>query len=174
MREWNPKPIPVKQITTAGFRWPEFSPGFRKKWHGEIRLLLRGHSGGKTFNAVDYPDGFRGDVHFWKEMRVWAAMAKAYADLGGDAVKGLAKALLSASTGDSDDTQISDALRIAKDAPEVLELALAGVADMRARIGAEPSECAKEHLKAAGVSPEQIEKDAARFSYSSWPGASPP
>ena len=169
----NPEPIPLKQIATAGFRWPEFSPGFRKRWHTEIRILLRGHSGGKVFKVVDYPDGFRSDVHFLSEMRIWAAMAKTYADLGGDSVKDLAKTLLSALTDDSGDKQVSDALRNAKDAPEVLELALAGVADMRARIGAEPSEWAKEHLKAAGLSPEQIEKDAARFSYSNWPGATP-
>lgn len=170
----NQKPIPVKQIATSGFRWPEFSPGFRQKWHTGIRMLLRGHSGGKVFKLIEYPDGFRSDVHFWKEMRIWAAMAKAYADLGGDSVKDLGKALLFALTDDADDKQIPHALRNAKDAPEVLELALAGVADMRARIGAEPSEWAKEHLKAAGVSPGQIEKDAARFSYSNWPGASPP
>jgi len=99
----NPEPIPLKQIATAGFRWPEFSPGFRKRWHTEIRILLRGHSGGKVFKVVDYPDGFRSDVHFWSEMRIWAAMAKTYADLGGDSVKDLAKTLLSALTDDSGD-----------------------------------------------------------------------
>jgi hypothetical protein len=172
MREWNPKPIPVEKITTAGFRWPEFSKEFRKKWHTEIRMLLRGHSGGKTFKAVDYPDGLRSDVHFWKEMRLWAAMAKAYADLGGDRVQDLAADLLRASTGSSKNKQADLALCLAMDAPEVLELALAGVADMRARIGAEPAEWAKEHLKATGVSPEQIEEYAAKFAYSKWPGAS--
>ena len=169
-----PQPIPVEKITTAGFRWPEFSAGFRKQWHGEIRLLLRGHSGGKTFTAVDYPDGLRSDVHFWKEMRLWAAMAKAYADLGGDSVKDLAADLLGASSDSSKNKQAALALCLAMDAPEVLELALAGVADMRERIGAEPAEWAKEHLKAAGMSPEEIETVAARFSYSKWPGAATP
>lgn len=104
-------------------------------------------------------------------MRLWAAMAKAYAELGGDAVKDLAADLLHASSGDSKNKQADDALGIALEAPEVVELALAGVADMRARLGAEPSEWAKEHLKATGMSREEIEKYAAECSYSDWPGA---
>ena len=165
------KPIPIEKITTAGFRWPDFSPEFRKHWHTEIRMLLRGHSGGKAFKVVDYPDCFRSDVDFWSEMRLWAAMAKAYAELGGDAVKDLAADLLHASSGDSKNKQADDALDIALEAPEVVELALAGVADMRARLGAEPSEWAKEHLKTVGMSPAQIEKYAAECSYANWPGA---
>ena len=134
-------------------------------------MLLRGHSGGKAFKVVDYPDCFRSDVDYWSEMRLWAAMAKAYAELGGDAVKDLAADLLHASSGDSKNKQADNALRIAMEAPEVLELALAGVADMRARLGAEPAEWAREHLKTVGMSPEQIEKYAAECSYANWPGA---
>ena len=85
-------------------------------------MLLRGHSGGKVFKVIEYPDGFRSDVHFWNEMRIWAAMAKAYADLGGDSVKDLAKALLFALTDDSDDKQIPHALRIAKNSAFVVRL----------------------------------------------------
>jgi len=168
----NPKLVPRNQIRTTGYRWPDFSKEFRKQWHTEMRLLLRGNTGGKVFKVVDYPDCFRSDVNFWSEMRLWAAMAQAYTALGGDRVKGLAEALLNASSGNSKNRQADDALRVAMDTPEVLELALAGVADMRERIGAEPSEWAKEHLKAKGISPEQVEEYAARFSYSSWPGAS--
>ena len=136
-------------------------------------MLLRGHSGGKAFKVVDYPDCFRSDVDFWSEMRLWAAMAQAYAALGGDGVTGLASELLHVSSGDSKNKQADDALRIAMDAPEVIALALAGVADMRQRIGAEPSEWAKEHLAASGVVPEQAEKLAAESGYSNWPGAAP-
>ena len=168
-----PKPIPVDPITPPGFRWPEFSPGFRKRWHAQILLLLRGYSGGTGLKAVYYPDGFRNDICFWNEMRICVALAKAYADLGGDRVKGLTTDLVAASSGDSTNPPVSDAFRNAMNAPEVLELALAGVADMRARIGAEPSEWARERLQAAGVSPEQIEEYAAQFAYSKWPGASP-
>ena len=135
-------------------------------------MLLGGNTGGKTFKVVAYPDGLRSDVHFWKEMRLWAAMAKAYADLGGDRVQDLAADLLRASTGSSKNKQADLALCLAMDATEVLELALAGVSDMRERIGGEPAEWAKEHLKAAGMSPEEIETVAARFAYSKWLGTS--
>lgn len=174
MSKSKPKPIPLSQISSAGFRWPEFSKEFRGKWHAEIRMLLRGNSGGTIFKAVDYPDGFRGDVHFWNEMRLWAAMAHAYTDLGGDGVAGLAKDLLAAVSGSVKNKQTAFALRLSMEVPAVLELALAGVADMRVRIGAEPSEWAKEHLKAMGLSPEQIEKDTAKSGYANWPGASTP
>jgi len=166
-----PKPIPFKQISTAGFRWPAFSKEFTKLWHTEMRRLLRGNSGGAIFKAVDFPDGFRSDVHFWKEMRLWAAMAYAYADLGGDAVKDLSKDLLATSAGDTKNLEAAVTFRLALEVPDVLKMALAGVADMRARLGAEPSEWAKEHLKATGMSPKEIETVAARCSYSDWPGA---
>jgi hypothetical protein len=173
MDDKNRQRVEIGQISPARYRWPEFSAEFRRRWHRELQGLLRGHSGGKMFKAVQYPDGFRSDIHFWREMRIWAAMAKAYADLGGDAVQGLAAALLQASGGDAADKKVSDALRTSKDAPEVIALALAGVADMRQRIGAEPSEWAKEHLAASGVVPEQAEKLATERSYSNWPGAAP-
>ena len=51
------------------------------------------------------------------------------------------------------------------------KVSLGSVALRRARIGTEPSEWAKEHLKAVGMSPEEIETVAARFSYSDWPEA---
>ena len=168
MSNSNPKSVPIKQISTAGFRWPAFSKEFTKLWHTGIRRLLRGNSGGAIFKAVDFPDGFRSDVHFWKEMRLWAAMAYAYSDLGGDKVKDLAADLLHASAGDPKNLEAAVTFRIAMEVPDVLKLALAGVADMRARLGAEPAEWAKEHLKATGMSPEQIETVTARCSYSDW------
>jgi hypothetical protein len=171
MDDKNRQRMGIGRISPAGYRWPEFSPDFRKQWHQELQRLLGGHSGGKVFKVAQYPDGFRSDVHFWSEMRIWAAMAKAYADLGGDAVQGLAGALLKASGGDTADKRILDALLAARDTPEVIALALAGVADMRDRIGAEPSAWAKEHAAAAGISPEQAEKFAAERDYSNWPGA---
>lgn len=140
--------------------------------HGDSHAVA-GPLRGKAFKVVDYPDCFRSDVDFWSEMRLWAAMAQAYAALGGDGVTGLASELLHVSSGDSKNKQADDALRIAMDAPEVIALALAGVADMRQRIGAEPSEWAKEHLAASGVVPEQAEKLAAESGYSNWPGAAP-
>lgn len=168
MSKPNPKLIPIKKINAAGFRWPEFSPVYREKWRSGIRMLLQGHSGGEIFKVVEDPDGFRSDVHFWREMRMWAAMAYAYADLGGDGVPDLAVDLLRASSGSSKKPQAAFAFRLAMEVPAVLKLTLAGVADMRERIGAEPAEWAKEHLKAAGMSPEAIEKYAAQCSYSDW------
>jgi len=170
MSNFKPTKVPIAGITTAGFRWPAFSKEFMKLWHTEMRRLLRGNSGGTIFKAVDYPDGFRSDVYFWKEMRQWAALAYAYADLGGDSVAGLANDLLAVSAGDPKNLEAAVTFRLALEVPDVLKMARAGVADMRARIGAEPAEWAKEHLKAAGMTPDQIEKSAAQCAYSKWPG----
>ena len=48
MSQSNLKLIPIKKINRPGFRGPDFSPEFRKQWHTEIRMLLRGHFGGKV------------------------------------------------------------------------------------------------------------------------------
>jgi hypothetical protein len=148
MKDNNLKRVPLKDIKMSGYFWPAFSADFKDTWHRGIQSLLRGNSAGEIFQGVLNPDPFRSDIHFWKEMQTWAAMAKAYADLGGDADKGLATALLHAADDNDKDKKTYDALRAAMVAPEILALTDAALADMRTQVGAEPWEWAKEQYVA--------------------------
>ena len=146
--------VNIQDIKFPGYRWPKFSKEFEVQWEADIKKFLQGNHGEIIFCINWCPVGeclldvYRLDVHFWKEMTIWAAMYKVYADLGGDSVPDLEIKILNASSlQDGHDPEILKLLNEAVASNEISQLIDAAYADMAEQIGGNPKEWAEEHMK---------------------------